>query len=119
MDALDFELGAIRDLVPDQTVDLDGTAGYYLLLHVADLDAESIRDLELVLTFGCCHCNAVIFLFSARCGGARAYFSQTAAGNWGCWVLVRLLRFEARYGWGSFGKADGAGHYFFGSQAML
>ena len=53
MDALDFELGAIRDLGPDQTADLDGTAGYDLLLHVADLDDESIRDLELVLTFGC------------------------------------------------------------------
>lgn len=39
MDALDFELGAIRDLSPDQTADYDGTAGYDLLLHVADLDA--------------------------------------------------------------------------------
>ena len=34
-------------------------------------------------------------------------------------MLVRLLRFEARYGWESFGKVDGAGRYIFGSQAML
>ena len=39
VDALDFELGAIRYLGPDQTADLDGTAGYDLLLHVEDLDA--------------------------------------------------------------------------------
>ena len=84
------------------------------MLHVADLDDESIRDLELVLTFGCWHCNAVIFLFSARCGGARANFRQRAAGNWGFWVLVRLLRFEARYGWESFGKTDGVGRYILG-----
>lgn len=39
VDALDFELGAIRDLELDQTADFYGNAWYYLPVHVADLYA--------------------------------------------------------------------------------
>lgn len=53
MDALDFEFGAIRDLDLDQMADFYGNAWYYLWVHVADLYAMLIRDLELDLTFGC------------------------------------------------------------------